>query len=91
MASRTHVANATTESCADTGDLRQGLADSGLSLAEVAALAGVSLRTLERYLSATALERGDVIPYPLQYTLEAVAYQHRPRRRRPGSGQGGLT
>lgn len=63
--------------------LRRLMDDAGLTLAEAAQRCGVSLRTMERYLSPYAKERGDWIPYPLQFTLEALCL--RDRRHRPPS------
>lgn len=70
----------------DTTVLRARLQAAGWTMAEIAMLAGVSQRTIEHYLSPRAAERGHVIPYPLQFTLEAIACHPRatraPRRKK---------
>ena len=62
--------------------LRRLLEGRGLTLSEAALRCGVSLRTMERYLSPSALERGNWIPYPLQFTLEALCLA-RPEKEPP--------
>lgn len=62
----------------DPERLRGLLKAAGLTMAQVAAACGMSVRTLERYLSPVSLDRGDVMPYPLQYTIEALCW-HRTR------------
>jgi hypothetical protein len=49
----------------------------GLTIAEAARRCGVSTRTLERYLGPDAAKRGNWIPYPLQFTLEALCLRDR--------------
>jgi len=58
------------------------LREAGWQHTELALLAGVHVRTIERYLSPDAVERGHIIPYTLQFTLEALA-----RVPKPGSRQ----
>ena len=66
------VPDATVHHNPDTTELRRRMDACGLTMAEAARRAGVSLRTIERYLSPAAKARGDWIPYPLQFTLEAL-------------------
>lgn len=73
--------NATLSHRPDTTALRAGLEAAGWTFAEAALLAGVTERTLQRYLSPTSAARGHVIPYPLQFTLEAIARHPRTVRR----------
>jgi hypothetical protein len=61
----------------DPARLRRLLNTTGLTLAQAAVLCGVSLRTMERYLSPCSKARGDWIPYPLQFTLEALCLAKR--------------
>lgn len=64
----------------DPERLRKLLDEAGLTMAEAARRCGVSLRTVERYLSPNALDRGDWCPYPLQFTLEALCESRRSAR-----------
>lgn len=61
--------------------LRKLMDERGLTIAEAARLCGVGLRTLERYLSPNALQRNDWMPYPLQFTLEALCLRLRKKER----------
>lgn len=76
--------NAVTDHNPDPARLRALLAEAGITMAAAAKCCGVSLRTLERYLSVHALKRGDWCPYPLQFTIEALcsAPGHRGRKHR---------
>lgn len=61
----------------DPARLRAMMAEADLTLAQAAQACGVSLRTMERYLSPRSKDRGDWIPYPLQFTLEALCLARR--------------
>lgn len=72
--------NATINHQPDTKDLRTRLEASNWTHAELALLAGVTVRTIDRYLSHSAAARGHAIPYPLQFTLEAIARRKKPAK-----------
>lgn len=61
----------------DVDALRREMEAARLSLAEAAKRCGVSTRTLERYLSPGAVDRGDWLPYPLHFTLQALCLRNR--------------
>lgn len=71
------VPDATTLRNVDTTELRKRMDACGLTIAEAARRCGVSSRTLERYLGPDAAKRGNWIPYPLQFTLEALCLRDR--------------
>jgi lambda repressor-like predicted transcriptional regulator len=79
--------DATTLHDPDPIRLRKLMAKAGVTMAQAAERCGVSLRTMERYLNRKALERGDWIPYPLQFALEELCRESSgppPRTRRRG-------
>lgn len=66
----------------DPARLRKLMADAGITMVAASQACGVSVRTLERYLTPKALQRGHWCPYPLQFTLEALCW-HRTRDQHP--------
>lgn len=61
----------------DPERLRRLIQEAGLTLPQVARATGVGLRTIERYLSPRAPAKGNWIPYPLQFTIEALCTSRR--------------
>lgn len=65
--------NAPAEHGRGVADLVARLRASSWTIEELALLAGVTRGTLERYMQPASAAKGHVMPYPLQYTLNALA------------------
>lgn len=71
----------------DPAQLRAELEAAGWTLTEAAVLAGVSTRLLVGYMRPGAPADAKPMPYPLQYTLEAIARTPRAPRIRSTRGR----